>query len=403
MMAADMRRRAELTDGATDPGEAGKRWDVVERGKYMWWLPLGEIPGSVFSELNPQLQEYHRNQNVEFQHFDDIHSKIQTPIYQITGWWDRLIGAVDNFEGITTNGPEELRGKHRLIIGPWGHDATQYVGKIGPVDYGVDAATTYADLIARWYDFDLKGIDNGMSAEAPVQMWVLGENKWRGENEWPLARTEYTNFYLHSQGSANTAGGDGSLSTEIPSSGESASDQYDYDPRDPVMSLMRADSQAAPVDQSPHDHREDILVYDFPVFESELEVTGPVLLKLWARTDGLDTDWTAKLSIVHEDGLSMNLTYGILRAQYRDGYENPTLIEPREIYEYTIKLNPIGCLFKIGQRLRLSVSSSDFPNFDRNHNTGKDYWSDAELRVALQTIFHSADRPSHLVLPVIPH
>ena len=402
MMGADMRRRAELTDGATTPAEASKRWDSVERGKYIWWLPLGDIPGKVFSELNDQLQDYHRNQNGEFQHFDDIHSKIQTPVYQITSWWDRLIGTIDNFQGLTTNGPEELRDKHRLIIGPWGHDATQFVGKIGPIDYGPDATTTYADLIARWYDYDLKGIDNGLAEEAPVQMWVLGEDKWRGENEWPLARTEYTNFYLHSQGSANTVGGDGLLSTEKPSSAESGSDEYDYDPRDPVMSLMSSNSQAAPVDQSPHDHREDILVYDFPVFDRELEVTGPVSLKLWAKTDGPDTDFTAKLAIVYEAGLAVNLTYGIMRTQYRNGYENPTLLEPGELAEYTIMLNPIGCMFKPGQKLRLYVSSSDFPNFDRNHNTGKDYWSDAELRTAHQAILHSADHPSHLVLPVIP-
>ena len=402
MMAADMRRRTELDDGVTTPDEAAKRWNEVERGKYIWWLPLGDIPGNVFSELNPQLQAYHREQNGEFQHFGDIHPKVQTPIYQITGWWDRLIGTIDNFEGLTTNGPEELRDKHRLIIGPWGHDATQYTGEIGPIDYGPDAATTYADLIARWYDFDLKGADNGLADEAPVQMWVLGEDKWRGENEWPLARTEYTNFYLHSQGSANTVGGNGSLSVKAPAANEVGQDEYKYDPRDPVMSLMRADSQAAPVDQSPHDHRKDILVYDFPVFDSELEITGPISLKLWAKTDGPDTDWTAKLAVVYEDGLSVNLTYGIMRSQYRYGYENPTLLDPDEVPEYSIKLNPIGCMFKPGQKLRLYVSSSDFPNFDRNHNTGKDYWSDAELRVAQQTIFHSADRPSHLILPVIP-
>ena len=402
MMAADMRRRAELSDGPITPTEASKRWDSVERGKYIWWLPLGDIPGKVFSELNDQLQDYHRNQNGEFQHFGDIHSKIRTPVYQITSWWDRLIGTIDNFQGLTTNGPEEFRDKHRLIIGPWGHDATQFVGKIGPVDYGPDATTTYADLIARWYDYDLKGIDNGMADEAPVQMWVLGEDKWRGENEWPLARAEYTNYYLHSQGSANAVGGDGSLSTDKPSAAESGSDEYDYDPRDPVMSLMSRNSQAAPVDQSPHDHREDILVYDFPVSDSELEVTGPVSLKLWAKTDGPDTDFTAKLAIVYEDGLAVNLTYGIMRTQYRNGYETPTLLEPGELTEYTIKLNPIGCMFKPGQKLRLYVSSSDFPNFDRNHNTGKDYWSDVELRTAHQTILNSADHPSHLVLPVIP-
>ena len=402
MMAADMRRRSELAAGPTTPVEANKRWNNVERGKYIWWLPLGDIPGEVFSELNGQLREYYRNQNKEFQHFGDIHQKVQTPIYQITGWWDRLIGTVDNFSGITSIGPEELRDKHRLIIGPWGHDATDYTGGIGPIDYGPNAATTYAELIARWYDSDLKKIDNGMSGEAPVQVWVLGEDRWRGENEWPLARTAYTRFYLHSEGGANTVSGDGYLSLVPPAASEIESDQYRYDPRDPVMSLMRADSQAAPVDQSPHDHRVDILVYDFPVIDSEFEVTGPVSLNLWAKTDAPDTDWTVKLSIVYEDGLAVNLTYGIMRSQYRNGYDNPTLLEADEICEYTIKLNPIGCLLKQGQKLRLSVSSSDFPNFDRNHNTGKEYWSDNELRTAQQTVFHSIERPSHLVLPVVP-
>ena len=234
-------------------------------------------------------------------------------------------------------------------------------------------------------------------------MWVLGEDKWRGENEWPLARTHYKKAYLHSQGSANTIWGDGSLSWELPQASESRLDEYDYDPRDPVMSLMRGDSQAAPVDQSPHDHRQDILVYDFPVVDSNLELVGPVSLNLWAQTDGFDTDWTAKLAVVYEDGLAVNLTYGIMRARYRDGYDNPKLLKLNELFEYTIKLNPIGCLLKPGQKLRLYVSSSDFPNFDRNHNNGQDYWSDSDLRVAHQQVFHSVDRPSHILLPVIPN
>ena len=400
-MAADMRRRSELTEGPTTPVEANKHWNNVERGKYIWWLPLGDIPSEVFSELNGQLQEYYRNQNKEFQHFGDIHQKVQTPIYQITGWWDRLIGTVDNFSGITSSGPEELRDKHRLIIGPWGHDATDYTGTIGPIDYGPNAATTYAELIARWYDSDLKKIDNGMSGETPVQVWVLGEDRWRGENEWPLARTAYTRFYLHSEGGANTVSGDGYLSLVPPAASEIESDQYRYDPRDPVMSLMRADSQAAPVDQSPHDHRVDILVYDFPVIDSDFDVTGPVSLNLWAKTDDTETDWTVKLSSVYEDGLAVNLTYGIMRSQYRNGYDNPTLLEADEICEYTIKLNPIGCLLKQGQKLRLSVSSSDFPNFDRNHNTGGNDYAESILMAARQTVFHDAGRPSHVILPVI--
>jgi putative CocE/NonD family hydrolase len=256
-------------------------------------------------------------------------------------------------------------------------------------------------MIGRWYDYQFKGLDNGMADEEPVQIWVLGENKWRGESGWPLKRAVDTQYYLRSGGNANTVWGDGSLGTEPPGTDE-RHDTYVYDPRDPLMSLMREDAQAAPVDQSPHDHRQDVLVYQTPPLEHDLELVGPVKLVLHAATDGPDTDWTAKLAVVFEDGLAINLTYGIMRAQHREGYDNPKLLEPGRAYDYEIKLNPIGCLFKKGQRIRLYVSSSDFPNFDRNHNNGRDYWSDSELRPARQSVFHDAARPSHLVLPVIP-
>jgi hypothetical protein len=281
------------------------------------------------------------------------------------------------------------------------HDVTQFARQSGPLDFGPEADRPYADMISRWYDYQLKRIDNGLAEEAPVQLFILGENKWRGEHEWPLARTQYTEFFLHSGGGANTVQGDGRLSTE-PLTNDDLPDRFVYDPRDPVMSLMRADAQAAPVDQSPHDHRRDILVYQTPPLAEDIEVTGPILLKLWAATDCPDTDWTAKLAVVLADGLCVNLTYGILRARYKDGYEHPSLLEPGKPYEYTIGLNPTGILFKKGQRIRLYVSSSDFPNFDRNHNTGRDYWSDTGLRVARQTVFHDSKMCSRLILPVIP-
>ncbi|HIG54666.1 MAG TPA: CocE/NonD family hydrolase [Candidatus Latescibacteria bacterium] len=399
-MAADARRREANLTGPHTSEAAQDRWNAVERSKYLWWLPLADIPAEVFSTLDNQLQAYYREQHREVSDFGPFHAKVSTPIMQITGWWDRLIGTIDNFVGIVQNGPEQLRGQHRLIIGPWGHDSTQFTRKIGPVDYGPDADRTYADMISRWYDFQIKGKANGLQKEDPVQLYVLGENRWRGEKEWPLARTEYTAFYLHSGGSANTVAGNGSLSVAPPDDEEQ--DRYSYDPRDPVMSLMSADSQAAPVDQAPHDWRQDILFYQTPPFEQEFEVTGPVSLTLWAQTDAADTDWTAKLAVVLEDGMAVNLTYGIMRAQYREGFAKPKAIQPNVPLEYVIRLNPTGILFKPGQRLRLYVSSSDFPNFDRNHNTGKPYWSDAELHPAQQIVFHDEQRPSRLLLPVIP-
>jgi|TARA_B100001971_G_C18241066_1_gene570960 putative CocE/NonD family hydrolase len=416
MMAADMRKRLGKNDGPTDPVSATEIWHQIERGKYIWWLPLSKIPESVFGPINSQLQTYHRNQNVEFQHFDDIHSKVNCPVFQITGWWDRLIGTLDNFHGLIVNGKRHLVNRHRIVVGPWGHDATQFTRKIGPIDYGYEAESSYAELIARWYDSEFKKINNGLNEEKPVQLFILGDNKWRGEDKWPIPRTKYIDFYLGSLGNANTLNGDGFLSTtnqSLPNEDLVITDErsaiqfeYDsflYDPRDPVMSLMRADSQAAPVDQKPHDHRMDILFYETPVFQKRVEFTGPVELFLWASTDGHDTDWTAKISIVHEDNLAINLTYGIQRAIYRDGFNNPSLIEPNKPYLYKLKINPIGCVFLPGQKLRLCVSSSDFPNFDRNHNTGKPYWKDNDMRTASQKIFHSKKMPSRLVLPWIPN
>ncbi|MCC6471094.1 MAG: CocE/NonD family hydrolase [Alphaproteobacteria bacterium] len=400
LMAADARRRAG-DPGPHSAAEATEHWNTIERGKYIWWVPLGDIPAHVFSTLHGPLQTYHRAQNREFMRFGEFHSQITAPVMLMTGWWDRLIGTMDHYTGLATDGPRELRRQHRLIVGPWIHDVTQLVPKNCGMDFGPEAERSYADMIARWYDYHLKGKDDGIGSEEPVQLFVLGRNKWRGETEWPLSRARPTALYLHSGGRANTVRGDGVLAPWRPAHDE-ASDRFDYDPRDPVMSLMRADSQAAPVDQAPHDHRSDILVYQTAPLAQEIEAIGPVSLRLWAATDGPDTDWTAKLAVVQADGRCFNLTYGIMRAQYRDGYDRPKLLEPGNIYEYAIALNPIAIVFKKGQRIRLYISSSDFPNFDRNHNTGSDYWSDPVLRVAQQAVFHDRARASCLTLPIIP-
>ena len=425
MMAADVRRREGRTDGPLTPEEATFRWNAVERSKYIWWLPLADIPENVFAGLTDQYQTFLRNTNQDFMRFDEAHPKVDVPTMQITGWWDRLIGTIDNYEGLINDGAPDLRNQHRLIVGPWGHDATNYTATVGPIDYGPDAETTYADLIVRWYDYALKSKDNGTADERPVQLFVLNRNEWIGADTWPLPETEYTPLYLHSNGNANTADGDGSLSfdksgiqrSEVagdgsgevgfpPLAGEmpkaKGADHFTYDPRDPVMSLMHQNSQSIPMDQSPNDHRNDVLVYETEPMIEDLDVIGPVRLKLWASTDAPETDFTAKLAIVHEDGLCVNLTYGIIRTTYRDGYSNTAYTKPNTPYLYDIKLNPIGCRFLKGQRIRLYVSSSDFPNFDRNHNTGKPYHTDTELRVAQQTVFHTEDMASHVVLPVIP-
>ena len=395
VMAVDARRRVGDRSGPRDSDEANEYWYEVERGKWLWYLPLGDMPDHVFSTATPALKRYVKEQNEDFFRFDKVHPRVNVPMCQLTGWYDRLIGTINNYIGLEKVGPESLRGQHRLIVGPWGHDLLTS----GPVDFGPEAPFEYADVVSRWYDYQFKGIDNGMADEPPVKLFIMGENKWRFENEWPLARTQYTEYYLHG-GGANTVWGDGELSTSTP--GSETPDEYDFDPADPVMSLMDISAQAATRDQSPLNGRKDILVYQTPPLEQEIEITGPVVMKLWASSSAPDTDFTAKLIDVHPDGLAVNLCYGVIRAQYRDGYENPTLMEPGKAYEFTIQVHPTGILLGRGHRIRLDISSSDFPNFDRNHNTGADYSSDTELRVAHQTVFHDTERPSRLILPVIP-
>lgn len=399
-MAVDARRRAGFSHGPVSKDQAAKEWKTLERYKWVWSLPLEAIPDDVFSTISPMLRQYYREQGLDVWDFNKIHPRVSVPTCQLTGWWDRLLGTADNFTGMVTAGTVNLRDQHRLVIGPWGHDSGDLRADLGPVDHGALANARYEDVVLRWYDHHFKGYETGIGKEAPVRLFIMGENTWHFENEWPLDRTRYTDFFLSSKGGANTPFGDGVLTRDVPA-GERP-DEYDYDPANPVMSLMSENSQAAPCDQSPLDGRHDVLVYQTDPLQTDIQVTGPMTLKLWASTDGPETDFTAKLIDVHPNGLAVNLSYGIMRTLYRNGYDQPSLTQARAVNEYTIKLMPTGILFRQGHRIRLDVSSSDFPNFDRNHNTGADFWSDAELRVAHQTVFHDRERPSRLVLPVIP-
>ena len=398
-MAVDARRRAGDDRSPSTRAEADLQWHEVERGKWIWRLPLADIPDRVFSTLSPMLKRYMREQNREFWAFDRIHSRVEVPTCQVTGWYDRLIGTIDNFTGMVANGPAALRGQHRITIGPWGHDSGAFVRRQGPLDFGPEADTTYADEVARWYDYRFKGVDTGVGSEPPVKLFVMNENRWRYEEQWPPAGAGEIELFLHSSGRANSVGGDGVLSASEPS--EERPDRYDYDPSDPVMSLMDLGAQAAVRDQSPLDAREDILVYATPPLDRPVTVIGPVTLRLWVTSSAPETDFTAKLIDVRPDGLAVNVSYGIMRTSYMEGYDEPKPMEPETPYELAIRLGPTGIRFGEGHRIRLDVASSDFPNFDRNHNTGADFWSDSELRVARQTVFHDRDRPSRLLLSVV--
>jgi putative CocE/NonD family hydrolase len=242
----------------------------------------------------------------------------------------------------------------------------------------------------------------------PVKIFVMGANQWREEDDWPLARAQSTNYFLHSAKNANSLRGDGNLSTVTPRS--EVSDHYVYDPSNPAPTIggpLCCDGEhlaPGPKDQRPVEARDDVLVYTTPAFAQDTEVTGPVSLELFARSSAVDTDFLGKLVDVAPDGFAQNLTEGIIRARYRNGQEKAELMNPGQIYRFAIDLWSTSNVFLKGHALRLEISSSNFPRFDRNLNTGEDGGSGQKGVPATNTVYHDAEHPSALILPMVkPH
>jgi putative CocE/NonD family hydrolase len=379
-------------------------------------LPLGEIPvnpewSPYFFEwlAHPSRDEFWRERSIE-----ERHDRVRVPALNIAGWYDIFLdGTLRNFTGVRDNGATaEAREGSRLLLGPWTH-TTPPLAQSGAIDFGARAGQSLMPLsldidgeTLRFFDYWLRGVDDGYAEEAPVRLFVMGESVWRDEQEWPLVRAVTTEFFLSSGGGANSIAGDGRLSRDSP--GDERPDVFLYDPYHPVPTaggqLCCYPSTLPPgvYDQRPVEARSDVLVYTTPPLSADVEVTGPVRLHLWAATTAADTDFTGKLVDIYPDGSARNLTDGIIRARYRQGTDRPRPIQPGEPLEYVIDLWATSNLFREGHRIGLEVSSSNFPRFDRNLNTGHELGADAEMRPALQTVFHDAERPSRLVLPIVP-
>jgi putative CocE/NonD family hydrolase len=379
-------------------------------------LPLSEIPvnpewSPYFAEwmAHPTRDEFWTSCSIE-----ERHDQVAVPALNIAGWYDIFLdGSLRNFTGVREKGATEAaRTGGRLLLGPWTH-TTPPLAVSGAVDFGGRAGQSLMPLsqdidgeTLRFFDYWLKDIDEGYSSEAPVQVFVMGEDAWRGEQEWPLARAVETEFYLGSGGNANSIDGDGALWQEPPT-GERP-DVFLYDPFHPVptaggqLCCHPATFPPGAFDQRGVEARSDVLVYKTPPLAGDTEVTGPVRLHLWAETTAPDTDFTAKLVDIYPDGYTRNLTDGIIRARYRHGTDLARPITAGEPLEYTIDLWATSNLFRAGHRIGLEVSSSNFPRFDRNLNTGHELGADAEMLPAIQTIYHDRERPSRLVLPIVP-
>ena len=330
------------------------------------------------------------------------YDKVRVPTLNITGWYDQVSQAtINNYLGMVQHGPRQLREKHHLLVGPWRHGVGPRV--VGDLDYGPTAETDFNWIELRWYDYWLKGIENGMMSEKPVTIFVMGENRWRSEAEWPLSYARDTLFYLHSDGRANTRFGGGRLTTEKP--GDQDEDKFVYDPENPVPTsggnVSMYPSFGGPRDQRGIQARADVLVYTSKPLESDVEVSGRVLAKIYAASSARDTDFTAKLVDVHENGYAQLLAEGIIRARYRDSFTEQKLLEPGRVYEYMIDLWSTSHVFPKGNKIQVEISSSNFPKYDRNPNTGNEFGADSELQTASQTIFHNQEYPSHIVLPIV--
>ncbi len=381
-------------------------------------VPLKDIPamklGNGFAPYFYEIlkhdlyDEYHQKASVMGRH-----KAVQVPAYIFAGWYDLLLECdLKHFTAMRKESESPLaRENTRLVVGPWTH--LGILDSVGQLHFGLASSTLAlelaGDLTARnleWFDYWLKGISNRISGEPPVKIFVMGDNLWRSENEWPLARAQYTPYYFHSGGKANSVHGDGKLSRLTP--GEELPDYFVYDPSNPVRTcggnhILPLYYPRGPANQFEAEERMDVLVYGSEVLDQDIEITGPLSVKLFAASSAKDTDFTAKLVDVYPDGRAFNIADGILRARYRRGEaEPPSLIEPQAIIEYRIDLLATSQVFKKGHRIRVEISSSNFPRWDRNPNTGELSHEAGRLTTALQTIFHDSRYPSHILLPVIP-
>jgi putative CocE/NonD family hydrolase len=338
---------------------------------------------------------------------DEQYSSIQVPALTVAAWYDIFQGgSLRNYLGMKAQaGNEAARNGQRLLVTIGGHAG---IGrKIGTVDFG-PAAEEYDEnaVTLEWYDYLLQGKQNRFASSNPVRIFVMGENKWRDEAAWPLERAKPTSYFLHSAGQANSASGDGLLSGTAPSTEKA--DSLIYDPANPVPTIggpLCCDGEhlpAGPKDQAEVENRKDVLVYSTAALAEDTEATGPVTLDIYASSSAVDTDFTAKLVDVWPNGYRQNLTEGILRARYRASTAAATPLVPGQIYELKIDLWSTSNVFLKGHSIRVEVSSSNFPRFDRNLNTGKDGSTDATLVKATNTIYHDAAHPSALILPVVP-
>lgn len=371
-----------------------------------WSLPLDRIPvldspdTSYFGDwlAHPTYDDYWKQWSI-----DEDYSRIDVPALHVAGWYDVFLsGSVKNFVGLREQaGNAHAREHQRLLIGPWFHIPWRPLWGAG------DDATPHAfdEWQIDWFDRHLKA-EPVAGADPAVRLYVLREGMWRDFDHWPPASTTPVEYFLHSRGRANSVFGDGSLDRSEP--GNEPADVYTYDPAIPQLGpgghscCFENVAPMGPADQGSREVNNGVLIFTSPELEQPLYLIGDVSATIYASSTAVDTDFAVRLCVVDVNGVSTNLQEGIVRARYRESLSEPSLLEPGKIYRYEIPLGPVGVRLETGERIRVQVTSSDFPQWDRNLNTGNSPSSEglSSVVAATQVIYHDADHPSSITLPV---
>ena len=417
--AADPALKAALGNNV---GEIVNRFPLKEGATILRRLPSYER-WAIDLQTHGDYDDYWKQRGYAISEYYEEHSDVPTLYHG--GWYDSYArNSCESF--VAMSGMKS--SPQRLLMGPWTHGAYE-VTFAGDIDFGLEAHINENDMRLAWFDHYLKGMHTEVADWAPVRFFTMGAGDgkpndegrvnhgggWRSEPDWPLPGTAFTPYYLV---------GDGSLATEAPRNGVHPPSTFTFDPRDPVPTIGGGISAAAPImepgaydqrgradffgsrDTQPLNSRSDVLIFQTPPLQDDLEVTGPMEVHLWASSSAVDTDFTAKLIDVYPPsddypgGLAINIADSIIRARYRNGWEKPEMMTPGEAYEFVFQLYPTSNVFQRGHRVRLDVSSSNWPRFDVNPNTGGPLGTEQSYRTAQQTVYHDADCPSHIVLPV---
>ena len=409
-MRVTMSNLPHLAKEADIPAIRG-RLEAADKEIHQWLAQRPQYPSPLISGLSEWFNDWLAHPNEDAYWWDTTialhHHEVDTPVWHLGGWFDSFLrGTLVNYEGMVARGMPNARRSQKLIVGPWIHGPANIAKRVvGEVDYGQAASVDIHELRLPWFDHWLKGEQNGIMDEPPVRVFTMGANEWQSLPAWPPPDVRYEDWYFQGAKSGSAASpNDGSLAVELPPVADSP-DSYQYDPDDPIPAygggwLSYAEDRTGGYDQRPIEGR--VLTYTSTPLPRDLEVTGWIKARLFAMSSAPDTDFVVRLTDVAPDGTSRIVADGVLRARYRESLERPSLLTPNKVEEMEVDLWASSNLFRAGHRLRVHVTSSCWPRWDANPNTGDPLFESARGQAALNTVFHDAFRPSRISLPVRP-